>query len=386
MSWRDRLGPAKFRTAEFFVDVVERTGGRRGISHEYPLRDEPFVEDMGRKARSFPVDGYVLGADYIKARDALLDALEKAGSGELQHPYYGLRRVQVIDYHVRESSEEGGVARFSITFAETTARPAQPASTVDATGKALSSAASVRDAAGTEFLTKYLVGKLLSSVNQSLTSFAAKVSAVVAPLDLDVQARAAFASTLDSLTASVETVATVPADILSSVTDIVGLFESSAASLLQIYSYDPGVRPPATTPGRLQEQTNFDAVQWLVQRLVVARAAELLVAETFDSYEASTAARDALTDLIDDQANVAPDDTYPALIQLRADVVKAVPGTGQGLPHLLPYTPVSTLPALVIAYQLYGDVTLEADLVARNAVQRPGFIVGGQALEVLSHA
>ncbi len=66
--------------------------------------------------------------------------------------------------------------------------------------------------------------------------------------------------------------------------------------------------------------------------------------------------------------------------------MRAVPGEASDLPRLLRYVPPATVPSLVLAHRLYGDVALEADLVARNRVARPGFMLGGQALEVLSAA
>jgi prophage DNA circulation protein len=160
--------------------------------------------------------------------------------------------------------------------------------------------------------------------------------------------------------------------------------DSGYAKVLAIYDYDPGLRPSATTATRLQEQTNFDAAQRLIQQLALLRAAELALDETFDSYDAAVAARDTLTDKLDDQADLATDDTYPLLTQLRADLVKAIPGSGNDLPHLIDHTPIVTVPSLVLAYKLYGNLDLESDLVARNNLRHPGFVQGGQVLEVLS--
>ena len=49
-------------------------------------------------------------------------------------------------------------------------------------------------------------------------------------------------------------------------------------------------------------------------------------------------------------------------------------------------TPEATQPALVLAYGLYEDAGREAEIVTRNKVRHPGFVPGGQALEVLADA
>jgi prophage DNA circulation protein len=200
---------------------------------------------------------------------------------------------------------------------------------------------------------------------------------------LGVQQLAAFKKRLEDFEGALTTLVNTPADLLAQLTDIFDGFVTSTG-LLDVYAFDPGTRPPATTSNREQEQQNFDAVQRLVQRLVVLKAAELAADETFDSYEAAASARDLIADKIDDQAEIAVDDTYPALLQLRADLVKAVPGDEADLHRLVKYTPAFTMPSLVLAYQLYGNLDLEADLVARNGISNPGFIRGGEELEVLS--
>ena len=55
----------------------------------------------------------------LQERDALIEALEAYGPGELIHPKYGMLNVVVVGrVSIRESHSEGGIARFAITFAE----------------------------------------------------------------------------------------------------------------------------------------------------------------------------------------------------------------------------------------------------------------------------
>ena len=118
MTWRDEYQPGSFRGASFRTQGHERSGGRRTAIHELPARDEPVVEDLGRRARQFRFDCHVIGADYRGQRDALIDALEQSGPGELVHPWFGRTMVSVLDYAVSEDTDEGGMARFSITLTE----------------------------------------------------------------------------------------------------------------------------------------------------------------------------------------------------------------------------------------------------------------------------
>jgi prophage DNA circulation protein len=151
-----------------------------------------------------------------------------------------------------------------------------------------------------------------------------------------------------------------------------------------LYYFLPGTAPPLTTPDEMRASTNFLALQWLIQRLALLQAATLLPSQTFTSYEDAVSQRNAITALLDDQAQTAADSTFPALIDLRSSLVMAVPGPGSDLPNLVAYTSPETVCSLVLAQRLYGSVDNEQDLLTRNDVQNPCFIMGGVSLEVLS--
>jgi prophage DNA circulation protein len=119
--WRAMLVPAMFRFAPFHVDTNARSSGRRIVLHEFPKRDVPYAEDMGRKARTFPVTGYVIGPTYVVQREMLEAALEAEGPGLLILPTLLQRDsilCQVRDYTVRETRQAGGMAEFDMQFVE----------------------------------------------------------------------------------------------------------------------------------------------------------------------------------------------------------------------------------------------------------------------------
>src|SRR5215471_15541205 len=115
--WRDELLPASFRGAMFHVDSGSKESGRRIVVHEFPKRDVPYAEDMGRRALVFSVRGYCITypfdaqsggllyrRDYRMARDALIAQLETGGPGVLQLPT--LKSVTVVAQQYRWSEEE----------------------------------------------------------------------------------------------------------------------------------------------------------------------------------------------------------------------------------------------------------------------------------------
>jgi prophage DNA circulation protein len=216
---------------------------------------------------------------------------------------------------------------------------------------------------------------------------------VTSAVSLGTQALANLKRSVTNLQSSAGALASAPSQLLTEVSALVEALgeamieaapHNAIGAILKLYGFSPGVRPPATTPNREIDQANFDATQLLFQRLVLVEAARMAIEQTFASYDEAVAARASITDLIDEQAEIAADDTYPSLEQLRADLVRAVPGEATDLPRLIEHTPHATMPSLVVAYDLYGDLSKEADLLARNSVRHAGFITGGVTLEILS--
>jgi hypothetical protein len=121
--WRDKLAgrTAMFRDAMFLVDVDARTGGRRVALHEYPKRNTPYAEDMGRATNKFVVQGYLIGPAYLDLKDNLVLALEKDGPGWLRLPLpfqMSDQQVMVMSYTVTEARERGGFCTVDMEFVE----------------------------------------------------------------------------------------------------------------------------------------------------------------------------------------------------------------------------------------------------------------------------
>jgi len=130
--WRKKLRQASFKAAAFHVESQGRVSGRRTVLHEYPKRDIPYAEDMGRHAVRYQITGYVIQRwageqkgnipnNYDEARDQLIEALEDEVPGTLVDPYnnrVGPMLFQCERYNLTESRERGGYAQFEMAFVE----------------------------------------------------------------------------------------------------------------------------------------------------------------------------------------------------------------------------------------------------------------------------
>lgn len=160
--WRDRLKTARFRNALFHVEVGSRENGRRVVVHEFPKKELPYAEDMGRRAKMFSVRAYCItyprniggfggtlyNIDYRVTRDLLLTALEAIGPGMLQLPTLPAENVVCSRYRLTEEEKLGGYCLFDIEFAEFGLPPQYLTTSANTQGLVNSMADSVSSNAG----------------------------------------------------------------------------------------------------------------------------------------------------------------------------------------------------------------------------------------------
>lgn len=397
MSWREQLQAASFRGVPFFVDGHEAQLGRRGQVHEFPQRDEPYVEDLGRRARVFTVEAYLLGAGYLQARDRLIQALEVKGPGALVHPFFGEMRVSLVDCKLREGSAEGGMVRVTMQFVESgSAR--FPTATVS-TGSAVVAAADYaalavqsnferrHSVAGKPAFVAQASGNIFTQALASVQGAVAKVRGAadqVAKLQAQVDGYRRDLTTLIYAPASaaqalvgsvrqlVRSVAAAPRDALS-----------LARTLYRFGSLLPEVNAN-TTSRRAQAQNQAELLR-LVRVVSAAEGARAATGVVWESFQDAVSARDELVDTLDEVMldSEVPDEVYQALRTLRAALVRDVAARGADLARLATWAPAATTPALALAQQLYADALREPELLLRNGVRHPLFVPGAVPLEVV---
>jgi len=146
---------------------------------------------------------------------------------------------------------------------------------------------------------------------------------------------------------------------------------------------------PLTTTSRQQQQANRDAFIRMMRASIVAGVSTAVVADgmIFADKDQALALRDALSDEIDEIISLGSmdDGLYAALRDLQVAVVAHLNNVSGSLPDVIKFTPSATLPSLVVAYRLYGDVGREAEIIARNPqIRHPGMIWPTTALKVLA--
>jgi prophage DNA circulation protein len=433
MAWRDEYRPGSFRGVPFNLRTSSRTGGRRTILDEYPLRDKPSTQDMGRSARKFTLNMVVSGADYMARRDKLIEALETKGPGTLVHPYYGEMQVALLgDYSCEETTAEGGRATISQTFVESGDEP-RPDNKPLTGAQANAAADLVQEESLFEFVESWDIagyasfvadeamgvlgdaagyleeaGGLLTEVTDyanSATGMFADAANYITSAGGLLTGASSFGSLVNRLTGNFQQLLLSPGNLAG---NIIGLIRSMTSgsnpfaafraqtALFNLGSKAKPVRSSGyVTKARVQQATNQAAVYRLIERVAVAEAVRLatgrplsvngrpLPGMSFDSREQAVQVRDQIMVELERQQLEASAQRYRALAGLSSSLVVELQRTAANLAPLATYTPHSTMPALLIAHKLYGDARRAQDLVTRNRLTHPGFVVGGQPLEVL---
>jgi len=382
------LRPASFRNVPFEAREAGLSTGRRVVVFEYPQADTPSTEDLGRKARRFTLQAFLVGDDARARKRALIAACEASNSGILIHPTEGQMRVQCESCDVTESSDGVNYVEFSMGFVE--------AGTVSDFGistasQAASLGAQLRTAVRTFYAARLQVTSFTRKVHRFLTGsveerLQALLQMVTQLTGIDTSAlQYATAVVADTYETGIED-AELAAEQWQ---DIVRAFRGTSE---EPWTESENLRKVAANTGDAladtwlasadteQDQLALDSIaltNLTLHASVLADAAELASQAGYASYDDAIAAQTDLADRLADLEGYVDDaDLLGALRDLRIAMVQAIQGDALDLPRLRSLTvPVPTC-ALSLAYDLYGDSARADEIVARNNLADPNAVSG----------
>lgn len=398
MAWQDRLQKASFRGVEFQVESDDAAFGRRVQLHEYPTRDKPYAEDMGRKAREIGITAFLVGPEYMAARDRLLAAVEESGPGTLVHPWYGQLTVVVKDdgCRVTHSRDEGGLCRIQLAFVEA-GELAFPAASASTGTQTLLAADGLQELSIEEFGNDFSIDgfpawvgadaastaeTMLSDLESALSTgvLANPVGTLIDEIDTLLATPTSYAQRVFGLFAKAAAIV----QTTSNFADFSTLNFARAFSAVRSYSlFGKSTRPSGLTPARAKLYDNRDALSALTRRAVLVQAAGMTASMPLPVYEDAAALRRELLAALDDEAAQSSDTAYAQLMTVRASVHSDMTVQLRDAARLRDMRPREISPALVLAYDLYEDPGREAEIISRNRIRHPGF-VPVEPLKVLS--
>lgn len=368
MNWRNALRPASFRGCRFEVEAGSLSGGRRVQVHEYPQRDNPFTEDMGRSKREYSVSAFLIGPMARQQRDALLNALEEAGPGTLVHPFHGELRVAVQTFDCSWSKDEGGIFRVEMSFVEA-GELTFPSSIMDSVAALVAAANTLQAIARGDFAALFGVLGLSGSV------FDSALSAVGTVLDVLDRLGGVGSALLGMFRSDLSGFLHDPVKLAAELGGLIGEI-TDLSTLEQLAGADFGMTTGKTvTAAGQQRAINADSLSTLVHLEAIAQAMRVVGGQSWEIYDDAVTVRDALSSRMDAEMNVTQNDAvFSALREARVTLIADINRRAETMSRLQKVTLPETVPALVLSYDLYGTASRSGEIVARNRVRHPGFL------------
>lgn len=405
--WRDRLRQNAWLNAPFEYVSHTINVGWRLQTHQYPERDTPWTQNLGRDAESLTVVGYVSGHDYDIRRDAVLKAAREGSTGTLVLSRVGPIQAELKSCSCAESVADGGKATFTFQFVEPGKREL-PAWERDTSGLLASSVQSVESSARDDFdesfslpgFPSFVTDDALSTLTaglDALRSFNGRVAGVIAPFS-------EVAGRIDDIGSELRSLVLSPRSLVNSIVDVArssfGVLQSVDGALagykhvsVVFASVDPVV---GDTPSRVRQRENRAAIIRLFNTVCLAEMVSSVAVKSiaidvlsnkespFDSYNHAIAVRDDAAALIEFELLVAPDRVYAELQTLRKLLVEHIAAHGSRLERVREISLESERPVLALAHDLYGGIDNVDDLVRRNQFSHPGFVPAGRVIEILN--
>ena len=408
---------ASFKGVPFYVQVSDTSGGRRTVTHEYPQRDEPYTEDLGRAARHYRFEAFVLGSDFIDQAERLRDAIESPGAGTLVHPEFGEIQVIAVGGATVSFSQSSRLAHFSLEFVEAglNAFPqsdsaTQTLSRMTADRLVSSAIDSFADSINLDKVTDYvsaaLDGDLLDMIDTVASSEIAQVLG--------------FADKVaDLANDAIRLVGTDPRQFAQKFMGAIGLSGmattaagwSRAATRLNALvdnlhgeheePFYSDVKPDSSVIIENNRASVYSLARQGISAQIVGvttligtkldttvQTTEVMTEDATEvdeenasnqaptvSYDEMIEARDMIVATLEEEMlnESVSDDMYMTLREAATAVSKDLSERAQGKGQLYEYDAGTSMPACVVAMELYGDATRSTEICVRNSVINPGF-------------
>lgn len=413
----EQLQPASFRGVPFEVEASGITVGRRTVVHEYPQRDRPYVEDMGRATRNITLQCFVVGSDYLEQTQALMHELEEPGPGTLIHPWLGEMEVTITS--VSELLFDQGLGVASVTITATEAGDLEfPAVTADEDTEALEAADAVEKSAVDKFCEDFDLSTINDWIDSALEGSLLDALNFVSAGDLGklFDYAEGVANLADKAMALLSTDPKIFATRLAGALGLsrwattVSAWRGVAKSLKNLCRHDKlKARTKAYAERKGEPMSDVTrqvmksqaAIETLVRQLLIAQmvGVSTLVATSKDvsspdgeedtrtttrSYDEIVELRDELCQVLDDELLMEEnDEMYQVLDEARTAIFDVLTHKADALQHVVIVKPDDVFPAVVLAYDYHDDADRDLESARRNGVEHEGFCPASE-LRVLS--
>ena len=401
-----RLRRASYNGIRFEVDGSDLTFGRRTVTHEYPQRDVPYVEDLGKATRKITLSAFVVGEDFIDRANRLIKAIENPKTtpdgmpdNVLVHPWLGRLKVVAIDSPKVSWDLKLGFAKLTLQFVEA-GELKNPLRTTEWSSRLLGLADDLYSKMfGDLDLEEYsgYIDDIVSGCVGCLgvikdSSFAKMFNLAEDVADLTLNLASLFGDGRDALkdavlnATGIAEYANTTQNWRKSTSSIKNTLNSSSMS--SAHSEAVALTDISTQKQQTVTRT-IDTFQQGVRLAMLGNAlgSAAYVATSLDQNEEGTIVavtseevlgiRDDLMDTLEAEmirTEDDDDDLYLTLSDSFAAVYNKLTADALALGSTLTVTPSEPTPSLVLAYDQYGEASRDLEVVQRNNIANPLFV------------
>lgn len=406
--WTKTLRLASYRGVKFWVEKDQIETGRRLVIHEFPNKDKPYVEDMGRKTKLVHITGYLLSDNADREADALIAACERGGAAALVLPTNRLRAH--CDTCARDFQKDKlGYVAFGMDFV-LDGSGAGPFQSPGYLGRLIEvKAGEIRAAARGAFLSRYYTlgaaGYVVASAADTIRDFAVAFEAVRAATRQDAEKAPALRALVQDIYDEADALADVGAtgdiyvldryvqtaetQLETPVVDrVFDAFEAlgkaaegedAAAAVENFLTYGEDFDAISlTTKNRERENANRDALISLVRQAASAAYVLAVTQSDFPDRRAAVQARADISELLSlELARLTGHESHDVFWRIDELRGLAADYFDQLIADLAPINKIAagaSMPSLFWANYLYGDAMRAPELADRNRVKHPMFM------------
>ncbi|XDF79212.1 DNA circularization N-terminal domain-containing protein [Aliivibrio fischeri] len=438
MSFETRL-MASIRGIEFKLEDADGNSGRRAVPHAYPKRNTGWTEDNGAVLTNQTITGIVVGDNYVKELVDILAALNKPGSCELIHPWFGVQQVQVGKVSHKLVNKEDGIATFSFEVFEA-GKALFPVAGIDTVHAVKAESAASQEASNKEFEKEWNkdaeqgAGDMIDAFLDDLEEFTRGLPSLPSELR-------EWTDRLIRVKDSVGKLLAYPGELAR---EVMGLLEDIKSVVkdpirsLEVYdqvknrwdgeraelaitggltknivtdgtnaSSVPNSANPITQANIIQNSETFKTL--VLESAVVSKASALgdsiIIQDLSAKVEVITGLTGAdsqavltgqqlrnigytIADELAERAAIAVDvgssSVWRQFRVLRQAVLNDTKERAELLPQLSIYTPIITNPVALVAWRETGNTELRQSIVRRNGIKNPSFIQANEPIEVIN--
>jgi prophage DNA circulation protein len=403
LQYKNKLQEASFRGVKFGVKDVNTTIGRRTLLHEYPMRDDPYAEDLGRKAKEFQINAFVMNPNDYTQSKALESALsDYSSAGTLVHPTLGQFQVMVKECTHVTNMQEGGIEYFQVTFVETLGNNF-PNISIDTQSLIRNRVNSFIDTSNAYFASNFKTAGypdfIANSAINNLNVFTNKFRGLVnfgSARNGDPSSYSRLIAQLNSFENSIPQLISDPKTLASQInqlnSDLNASFSDNIALAMliqgRLYEYgDDFLIIVPTTNLREIELLNQNQLIYLIKASSIAMMVKNVSLTSFASADDAISTRDSIDNrawpLLQTLADNFADNIYNSLEDVITAMVSDIRVRSTNAATTRTYKIADSLPALVLAYEFLSDATKDSDLIARNNVINPLFVPANSDVKVV---